>query len=512
MDIIANNAKFPPIQFEIGEFEGKKRYVPLGIERFMATYLPHDLKDQSTGREIRGARMHRDISYVISNPRRYPLCMIVAPRGSAKSLYTTKAAPLYHALVTKQFKEILIISANDELAVDRLRAIKEELSNNDLILNGSPEEGISAFGNLSTAKWDGKSWSANRADLANGITIHAKGRGAGMRGVHPQLIIVDDVEGDEGSLSPTEIAKITRWIRNTVMPMQIDEVGCLLWDGTFLSPDAVLYNAFYGLDNWNTNFFRLIYHAFTEDGKSYWPERFSEEWLAKKKEDMGSMGFAAEYMNQPFSIETPIIRREWLKYFVESDVPPQTMKVMGIDPAISLKKRADKTAFGIMGADPNKEKYYALYFENEHYSWDGVIRRFFDLYTYWRPESIRLETVAYQDALRQGIIKEAKNRGIGYLPIQPEISNRYTGDLSARLKIVSPAVERGQVYFRKEQEELIKQLVNFPAKQDDLVQAFYSCMNGFRGHWQTINENYQTRIESAMAGIDSGPAISKLGM
>ena len=517
IDIAANNAKYPPIRFETEEFEGKLRYKPLGLERFMAMYLSHHLKDKSTGRQVRGAKMHRDIAFVASNPRQYPKCMIVAPRGSSKSTYVTLAAPLYHALVTKQFPEILIISATDELAVDRLRAIKEELANNQLILDGSEELGIDGFGNLSTKDWDGKSWSSNRADLANGVTIHAKGRGAGMRGVHPQFIIIDDIEGDEGALSQTEITKITRWLRNTVFPMQIDEVACLLWDGTFLSKEAVLYNAFYGLDNWNTDFYRLIYSAFTKDGKSYWPERFSEEWLAKQKEDMGSLGFAAEYMNDPYSIENPIIRREWLKYFTEPDLPPQMMKVMSIDPAISMKKLADKTAFGVVGADPEKEKLYCLHFEHEHYSFDATIRRFFDIYEKWHPDKIRVEAVAYQDALRQAIIKEGKARGRSYLPIEKDVSNRYTGDLAARLKTVSPFVERGSVFFRKDDEELIRQLVNFPGTHDDLVQTFQSCLKGFRTYYLQLTEQHheKSRLQEAveMARHESAghSALSRMG-
>jgi predicted phage terminase large subunit-like protein len=510
MDIVASNAKFPPIKFPVEEFEGQRRYAPLGLERFVAAYLSHDLKDKSTGKEIRGAKMHRDIAYVISNPRQYPLCMIVAPRGSAKSFYETKAGPLYHALVTRMFPEILIISASDELAADRLSEIKREIANNEVLIKGKPEEGIKGFGELSTQKWKNTTWNANRADLANGVTIHAKGRGSSMRGCHPQYIIIDDIEGDEGALSPTECAKITRWIKNTVMPMQIDEIACLLWDGTFLGPEAVLYNAYHGI-GWSGNFFRMKYGAFDKNGHSYWPERFPDEWLARKKEDLGSMGFAAEYLNEPFSIETPIIRREWLKYFTDSDVPPQTMKIMSIDPAISMKKLADKTAFGVMAANPFKEQYFGLHFEHEHYSFDATIRRFFDLYKIYHPEQIRIEAVAYQDALRQQIVKEASNRGISYLPIVKEQSNRYTGDLAARLKTVSPAVERGQVYLRKEDNDLILQMVNFPAAHDDLVQSFYSCMKGFEGQWRGLNEDYNERQLGTGPASSERPAISSIG-
>lgn len=513
MDIAASNQRFPPIRFDTEAVEGVVRRKPLGIERFFAMYFSHDLKDKSTGREVRGARMHADIAYVISNPRSYPYAIIVAPRGSAKSTYTTKIGPLYHAIVTKQFQEILLIGATEELAEGRLADIKSELVNNEILINGNSDENIPGFGDLSTQSWPDKKWAAGQIELPDGIKIWARGRGGSMRGIHPQYIIIDDIEGDEGVLSPTECAKIERWIKQTVIPMQIDEVACLHWDGTFLGPDSVLYNAYNG-KGWSQNWFRMKYGAFDSKGHSYWPDRFSDEWLVKKREDMGAMAFAAEYLNEPFSVETPIIRRDWLKFFTEAEMPPMLSRVMSIDPAISIKQKSDFTAFGIIGADNNpdlpRERYFCEHFEEAHYSFDETIRRFFDLYLKYHPEKVRIEVNAYQDALRQAIDKERRLRGIEYIPIETEASSRYTGDLYQRLATVSPLVERGQVYFRREQEDLIYQLVNFPTRKDDLAQAFYSCLKGFQYNWTKVNESYMAKVVRGEFQ-DAGPAIPALG-
>ena len=471
------NRLFPPINVPQNK--------ALGIENFILTYLRRHWCSKTTGKIIKPAKFHRDLYYFVSNPEKYPLAILVAPRGFSKSVVTMFFGPLYHALVTRKYEEILLVGASQDLADKWLGKIKHELTNNEKILRD--------FGELSTDGMNGGKWATDEIKLANGITIYSRGRGSKVRGLHPQYIVIDDIEGDEGALSQTECEKIDRWIKAAIIPMQLEEGAVLHWDGTFLAPDSVLHKAYHGRsEGFGEEWFRYKREAFNKDGKSVWPERFSESWLETKRRILGTSIFAAEYMNEPISSLNPMVRREWIRFYENAEVPKFMYKVLAIDPAISERETADKTAMCVIGGDNTtdnpSEKYFVLDADQGHWDINSTVRRMFEFYRIYAPDIVIVETVGYQKALVQTIEREARDRGI-YLPIEERIPDR---DKGRRLKAVSPMIEAGNVVFRNTQDELIDQLVKFPGSaHDDLMDAFVYALTEFKDYWAYVQEETQ---------------------
>ena len=484
VDLEANRL-FPPIAVPTDK--------ALGIERFIITYLSRHWSSKTTGKLIKPAKFHRDLYYFVSNPEKYPLAILVAPRGFSKSVITMFFGPLYHALVTRKYEEILIIGASQDLADKWLGKMKHELTNNEKILRD--------FGELSTEGTSGGKWATDEIKLANGVSIVSRGRGSKIRGLHPQYIAIDDIEGDEGALSQTECDKIDRWIKAAIIPMQLEEGAVLHWDGTFLAPDSVLHKAYWGKsEGFGEEWFRYKKEAFGKDGHSIWAERFSDNWLEFKRRVMGNSIFSAEYMNEPISSLNPVVRREWIRYYKSEELPQFMYKVLAIDPAISESESADKTAMCVIGGDNTtnnpSEKYFVLDADQDYWDINSTVRRTFDMYKAYAPDLIVVEKVGYQEALIQTLERECRDRGI-WLPIEARIPDR---DKGRRLKGVSPMIESGNVMFRNTQDDLIDQLIRFPAGKgsavDDLMDAFVYALTEFKDYWAYVQEeNYKNTHE-----------------
>lgn len=96
--------------------------------------------------------------------------VIVAPRGAAKSSYTTLALPLW-AVCYRKHRFIVIASDTSDQAEDFLSWIKDELEGNDVIRRLYPH----AFGK-------GLVWRNDRIITKNDILIRAMGSGGKIRG------------------------------------------------------------------------------------------------------------------------------------------------------------------------------------------------------------------------------------------------------------------------------------------------------------------------------------------
>ena len=117
-----------------------------------------------------------------------------APRGYGKSTWVSCAFPL-RGVVEGKFKYIMIVSDTLEQAQMFLSTIKDELTENHRIATDYPD----AFGKGST-------WTITRIKTRNGVLVEALGTGQKPRGrknrnVRPDLIICDDLQGNEDVVS-----------------------------------------------------------------------------------------------------------------------------------------------------------------------------------------------------------------------------------------------------------------------------------------------------------------------
>src|SRR6202011_5111907 len=104
-----------------------------------------------------------------------------------------------------------------------------------------------------------------------------------------------------------------------------------------------------------------------EIGEALWPARYDAETLARRREEMGSRLFAAEYQQEPTPAAGAIFRREWFRYYrpvadgafaldgAAIVSGSECRRVMTCDLAVSTKTSADYTVLACWAITKNRQ-------------------------------------------------------------------------------------------------------------------------------------------------------------
>jgi hypothetical protein len=303
---------------------------------------------------VRTPKFHQEIYELVKNENRVALA---APRGHAKSTIISVIYPTWLALFHRR-ADICIISASETLAVELVRKIKHELESNRKI--------IAFFGDVKSDKW-----TESHLILKNKyrVNIRAKGAGGQIRGFRPDVLICDDIETDLTVESQEQRDKLKNWIfkacLNTLLPH-----GQFIIIGTIIHPLSVL-NDLLEIDNgWKKKKYRAYIDAVQEKGYELWPNMWSHERLQKRKAEIGSWAFAAEYLNDPVFDETAAIKQHMIRYWKE--LPQEYSCVIAVDPAYSEDAAADYKVAALIGIDKNDNRYLISYVRTHNPTGDFI--------------------------------------------------------------------------------------------------------------------------------------------
>jgi len=431
------------------------------LERFAGYYLLDDLRYPVPD-------FHREIYRTIADDPTNRI-VIAAPRSFAKSVICSKVYPLASICYGK-FKRILIISATGTLAEHWLREIKQELENNKFILED--------FGDLRSDKW-----TQDHIITNTGIEVMAKGRGYQIRGFRPDLVIEDDIEDDEEVRSEEQRSKVMEW-HDKALINTLESDSRLVMIGTILHPQSLLSNVM-TREGWTV----MKYKAITPDGKSIWPEKWPIEALERRRREIGSIAFASEFMNEPIITENPIFVKEWVQYYEKASAVFGKVKsglyvVTAIDPAISKKEEADYTAIVTIGATFDKKpNLYILDARRGHWSMQEQVDELLRVFNQYHQSATIIETVAYQQALFDEIVRLRDRTRIDIRPFEIKPDK----DKQRRANTVTPLFQEGRIFFEKDdkgQQHLIDEMMVFPTgDRDDLVDAMVYALGELK-EWQ----------------------------
>ena len=401
---------------------------------------------------------------------------IVAFRGSAKSTLATLALPLWSIIGKHKKKFIVIISQTQPQAKLILSNIRGEIENNDLF--------IKDFGHLSTDSTNSE-WNSGTIVIGkSGIRISVYSTGESIRGIRnlssrPDLIIGDDLE-DLASVKNRDTRDQTfNWFTGEIMPLG-DPKTKLIVIGNLLHEDSLMMkikNAICG-DSLSGKFYE--YPLISSEGTIAWPGKYptQKEITEERKKIGNNIAWHREYLLQILPTEDRIIYSEWIRYY---DEPPSHIQanivgyVISVDPAISQKHTADKTAI-LVGAIYKSKDFHYLYITDIYNSQMNfpatkeLIEKLSNTVDPKHKTTILVEQVGYQEALIQAL----KTEGFPVEGINPHGS-----DKRARLNVASSYVKNGNVFFPKHRStEIVDQLTNFGVeKYDDLVDAFTMMVN-----------------------------------
>ena len=416
--------------------------------------------------------------------------LIAAPRGTAKSTVTSLLLPLHRIAFKHNDEEefIVIISESQAQSINFLSRIKYHLTHSDKFR--------ALFGDLgpNTAR----RWTATDIVTANGVRIVAVGTGQRVRGfiegdTRPTLIIVDDFESELNAFTMEARAKNRKWMTEAVIPSLADD-GRIIMIGTVISEDCFLYWA-KDSSAWNT----LWYSIINDDGSPIWPERFPHERISAIKEEYASVGningFYQEYMNIAQSPDEAPFKPEWVKLhqydFERREGQPCLIKETGdgedvipievyggVDPASSLSARADFFVLITIGIDHDGNKYIVDMYR-KHVSPAEQPDIIIDKFKKFRHKKMKIETVAYQEALRAACKKRMLEENL-YIPgLEKGVKPRTRK--SERLLSLVPMFAKGEFFFRSQDTEAQAEFLSYPkGKNDDIMDAIWTSLEGSR--------------------------------
>lgn len=396
--------------------------------------------------------------------------LTMAPRGSGKTFILTVAYSIMNLLKYPE-KSIAVACKKQGQAQDIINSIKNFLQN-----NRSKE----LFGDLQGDLWSTSALNlsnkTNKAQLEPSITAAAVSADTSFISKHFDIILLDDIVGQENSATVGQRQKLIDFYNSTIVPASkpTTEIHCI---GTH----------YHWADFWvyleGLNVYKILkIKAIDDNGKSYWAEKWPIELLMERKKELGSKDFNMQYQMIVEKQNSGIFKSKWLRYYTV--LPNKSFKtIISIDPAISQKDSADYFVLTVCKYDGMGNMYIVDQVRDKLSVKEQVnlIKTYANKYK----EAIRvgIESVAYQNALYQ-LCREAGIRGI--VPIKT------VKDKTSRFSTFSARFEAGEVFINQNLptlDILISEMIDYPsALHDDTIDS--------------IVLNYETyqRIAAAKSG------------
>jgi hypothetical protein len=303
--------------------------------------------------------MHDDLNEWFRRETRQPpgaKDAYAAPRGHGKSTTVEVAGLWCVAYEIRRF--IVICSSTWSQAVDRLATLISEIENNHELAMMFPDlrPAIDERGQVVR-------WRDDDIVLANGCRVMAVGAGKSVRGARignqrPDLLIFDDLEDETSVATDNALDKRMKWITRVALGLASPVKGMsALWVGTILNRAALLNLATgAALDEgqtrpeWAASWKPHVYRAEVdntekrltpvtdaetglpvrgEDGKvigypvgePMWSE-MTRTMLARKRFEIGSAAYAAEYQSDPVDDETAMFAPPRHADYMNPDASP----------------------------------------------------------------------------------------------------------------------------------------------------------------------------------------------
>lgn len=436
----------------------------------------------------------------------------VAPRGHAKSTCASFAYPLW-CICEKKRRNIVIVTHESSLALQFVRDIRLELESNericadygDLCAEAPDDEGTNTTkqGATRKRKTSRARWSAGLFTTGTGVTVQAKGSGAGLRGIRvgpqrPDLIICDDIEKDELVYSPESRQKLEQWLRRVVMPALAPD-GQLLVLGSLIHYDSLLANLRdrQRFPRWDYRVYRALEAEPNADGSfrrvALWPDRWPVEKLDIERQRIGTLAFEQEYQANPIDDALRAFKPQWLKRYEQSElVEERLLTIMAVDPATGVSG-GDFFALWVGSIDTGTGTIYTRELILERIGIVEQVKRIIAAFRHWKPLRIGIETVAYQVALKQILEEESRRRGL-YMPL---VAIQTSANKRARIEGSTPFYENGTFRLPANIDpEIEQQFLHFPkARHDDAPDV---CAMGIElaralhvgGHIETVSARH----------------------
>jgi hypothetical protein len=318
----------------------------------------------------------------------------------------------------------------------------------------------------SRKKWSESELLVPRENDYNESTVEAIGVGGAVVSRHYDLVKLDDLIGKEASESDDVMRKTLDWYDYVESLLHHPEESEIHVIGTRWSYNDLIDKI---IKTEKESFHILQASALGPRGEALWPERFSAKTLDRIKRKIGTWKFSCQYLNNPHDPEAASFDPKWLKFATNNGDEvtcsrdgatariSEMRKFIALDPAISDKDQACNSAIVVVGVDHIFRK-WLLKIWAKRVQPIKLIENLFSLAMHYDVESIGLEAVAFQRALRFFITQEMERRGVYLNVIELKTSTRKSKN--ERIRGLQPYFERGEIYVVDQDDPGMRQFID----------------------------------------------------
>jgi len=455
--------------------------------------------------------------------RRGSKIAIAAPRGCAKSTIVSLEYVIY-CICYKIENFIVIISSTADQARGFLNDIKQELETNENLIKDFPD--ICEIG----AKPGPPRWTQHEIVTRNKVKVIALGVGQQIRGrrnreFRPSLIILDDIETNEGLQNMESFNKLEDWLTKAVLKAgtstsnfiyvgTIHHYGSLL--AKFTDPkEAAGWNSwvyksviswaerselwekwikiFHSQDTYKDGIGPEAAKRFFEDNKAemlkgtqvIWPASKSYYDLMFLREQDGHISFDSEMQNEPTNPRDATFNLNELHYWDDRFGSEEELLASiregneifygACDPSMGKEnKNSDYSAIVTVVKDTKTGTIYVLDADISRRLPDKTIE---DILVYQRRRRYKkfgFEANNFQEFMAMELEKRS-DASSTYMHIE-EI--KHISDKLARIESLQPMIKNGTIQFSRKHHTLLEQMKFFPrGVHDDGLDALQMAID-----------------------------------
>jgi predicted phage terminase large subunit-like protein len=304
--------------------------------------------------------------------------------------------------------------------------------------------------------------------IVTGRGITTSVLGMRINDTRPTFILLDDVEAGESQTTKNDVENLLKTIQDDIMPLSLN--AHFSWVGTTTRPGGLteqLVHSALGMDHdeWvDIERFKVHYWpALKADDngvkRSIWPERWSTEYLLSVEH---TRSFQKNYLCLPAPEDYAYWRPET---FIHEDAPDLDYVMLSVDPAVTVKESSDYSALAIVGYSIAEKRTYVLHAEQVKMTGADLRQRAAQLIEMYPATSL-----IYCETNQGG---ELVTDIFSSLPIKVKTVHQSVAKV-VRAASVLAEYEKGLVIHTRKLADAERQMISFPGKNDDLVDAIGS--------------------------------------
>jgi predicted phage terminase large subunit-like protein len=328
---------------------------------------------------------------------------------------------------------------------------------------------------------------AGRWATSAGGDYFAIGIGGAVTGKGADILIIDDPHSEQEATlaesNPEVYDKVYEWYtsgpRQRLQPGGSIIIVMTRWSKKDLTGQVVKSALQRSGEEWEV----IEFPAIMPSGKPLWPEFWSLKELEALRTELPNAKWMAQYMQNPTSDVSAIIKREWWQWWEHEDPPEVNFIIQSWDTAFLKTQRSDYSACTTWGVfyetDPLTKRETAniilLNAFKKRMEFPELKQKAFEEWKDWEPDSIIIEAKASGAPL----VAEMRQMGIPVQEFTPSKGN----DKVARLNAVADIFASGKVWVPRTYwaEEVVEEVASFPSgEHDDLVDSTSQAIMRFR--------------------------------